>query len=443
METLIRRFLNLIKRLQSTSGRIEKENILKEYSDDEEVKAFLHFIFNPYIVTGISTKKLNKVKHKILVSIFDINQDYDFNNPLDLLKYLKEHNTGKDEDLVIVERFAGHHRDYEKLVYAIASKDLKLGVQATTLNKVFGEDFVPTFDVMLAQKYFDDPDKLLPEGTEFILTEKLDGVRCVYISTINGKFFSRQGQAFKSLIELEEECKQLPLGYVYDGELLLENINNLDSKDLYRETMKVVSADKEKTGVIFNIFDMIPIDDFYKGKSDIPAEKRKSMINEIFSELKMPHLKEVNILYQGNNREAIEENLDRITNAGGEGVMINIANSPYECKRTKGLLKVKKFNAADVRVIDLEEGTGQNKNSLGAVKVEFIGPDNKIYTCKVGSGFKQDERIYFWNNKHKILNKIIEISYFEMTNNQQNSDYSLRFPTFKWLREDKNEISMY
>ena len=53
METLIRRFLNLIKKLQSTSGRIEKENILKEYQDDEEIKEIFKFIYDPYTVTGI------------------------------------------------------------------------------------------------------------------------------------------------------------------------------------------------------------------------------------------------------------------------------------------------------------------------------------------------------------------------------------------------------
>ena len=35
METLIRRFLNLINKLRETSGRIDKENILKEYQDDD------------------------------------------------------------------------------------------------------------------------------------------------------------------------------------------------------------------------------------------------------------------------------------------------------------------------------------------------------------------------------------------------------------------------
>jgi DNA ligase-1 len=442
----IERFNEFIDKLNANNGRIYKETILSEYKNDVEIKELLHFIFNPFIITGVSKKKAMKYKGKINIDRFDlfdlIEEPKDYTNLSKMLEYFKSHNTGRDEDLQELEKYAQHNAPYQELIYTIITKDLKLGVQATTLNKVFGEDFVPTFDVMLAQKYYDDPYKLLPDNTEFILTEKLDGVRCVFLNTINGKFFSRQGQTFEGLTELENECRHLPLGYVYDGELLLANSNNLESKDLYRETMKVVSADKEKTGVIFNIFDMLPIEDFYKGKSDIPAEKRKSMINEIFSELKMPHLKEVSILYQGNDRQAIEEHLDRITNAGGEGVMINIADAPYECKRTKGLLKVKKMQTADVKVIALEPGTGKNYNKLGALRVEFIGPDNKIYTCSVGSGLSDEDREKFWNAPELVCDKIIEVQYFEISSNQ-NGTYSLRFPVFKHIREDKTEISMY
>ena len=122
--------------------------------------------------------------------------------------------------------------------------------------------------------------------------------------------------------------------------------------------------------------------------------------------------------------------------------MINIANAPYECKRSKGLLKVKKMQTCDVKVIGMEEGTGQNKGKLGALKVEFIGPDNKIYTCDVGSGLTLDQREDFWEYPNKILNKIIEVQYFEVSSNQ-NGTYSLRFPVFKWIRDDKTEISMY
>lgn len=442
---MLSRFKELVDNLQNNSSRLVKEDLIKQIEGDTLCASLLHFIFNPYIVTGVSKKKVDKYKGKISIdrfSLFDLLEEpKDYKDIEGMLEYFKQHNTGRDEDLIELEKYAQHNAPYQDLVYSIVSKDLKLGIQATTLNKVLGQGFVPTFDVMLAQKYYDDPDKLLPEGTEFILTEKLDGVRCVYVATVNGKFFSRQGQAFEGLIELEEECKMLPLGYVYDGELLLANDNNLESKDLYRETMKVVSADKEKRNIIFNIFDMLPIDDFYKGISNISAKKRKSMISEIFYSLKTPHLKEVDVLYQGDDKNAIEEHLRRITNAGGEGVMINIANAPYECKRTKNLLKVKQFQTADVKVIALEPGTGKNYNKLGALRVEFIGPDDKIYTCSVGSGLTDEDRERFWNHPELIEDKIIEIGYFEISKNQ-NGTYGLRFPTYKWIREDKTEISM-
>lgn len=444
-------FNELVTKLQATTSRLEKEKLLKDYETDGN-KALLWFIFNPYIVTGISSKKAEKYKGKINTnrfSIFDlIEEPKDYSDLQAMFRYFQEHNTGKDEDCIELENYAQHNAPYQDLIYSIITKDLKLGITSTTINKIYGSDFIPKFDVMLAYKYFDDPEKFVPEGTEFILTTKLDGVRCVLMNYDSGpEFYSRQGQLFDGLVELEQEAKYLPKGYVFDGELLLD-MQGLESKDLYRETMKVVSADKEKHNVIFNCFDVLSIEDFKKGYCCLEAYKRKEFVNKILNptgfkgDIKTPHIKEVEVLYQGDDKKAITEHLDRITAAGGEGVMINIANAPYECKRTKGLLKVKKFQTCDVRVIGLEEGTGQNKGKLGALKVEFIGPDNKIYTCDVGSGLTLEQRGDFWEHKEKVLNKIIEISYFEISSNQ-NGSYSLRFPVFKYLRNDKDEISMY
>lgn len=77
------------------------------------------------------------------------------------------------------------------------------------------------------------------------------------------------------------------------------------------------------------------------------------------------------------------------------------------------------------------------------LKIEFIGPDGKIYNCDVGSGLTLEQREDFWAHKDKVLNKIIEISYFEVSMNSNNNSYSLRFPVFKHIRDDKTEISMY
>ena len=330
----------------------------------------------------------------------------------------------------------------KELIYSIVSKDIKTGIQPTTLNKIYGNDFIPKFEVMLAQRYFENPDKLLPDGTEFILTTKLDGVRCICINEDgNPKFFSRQGQIIEGLDDIFFEIRALPDGHVYDGELLLDK-EGLESKDLYRETVKVTSSDGVKKNLIFNIFDILRVDDFKAGKLDMPARERKAILTKLLHKNAFKTLKNVDVLYDGTDKSQIEYWLDKITSEGGEGVMINLADSPYECKRSKGLLKVKKFNSADVRVVGLEEGTGQNQGRLGAINIEFIGPDNKIYPCSVGTGLSQEQRIDFWEHKDKLLGKIIEIKYFEISSNQ-NGTYGLRFPVFKWIREDKDEISMY
>lgn len=258
------------------------------------------------------------------------------------------------------------------------------------------------------------------------------------------ELFTRQGQLVTGMVDIEEELKQLPKGYVYDGELIAEVKSELDSKDLFRETISRARRDGTKTGIIYHIFDMVPIDEFKKGVGLVIASERKHQLHKIFSDIQHPFrwLKEVEVLYEGDNEEFIQMYLDSITNMGGEGIMINISNAPYECKRTKNLLKVKKFNTADVRITDVYEGTGKYVGKLGGISIQFEHK-GQLWNCDVGSGFTDEEREFYWQNKDKLLNKIVEIKYFEISQDA-NGVYSLRFPT--WIgriRDDKDEISMY
>jgi len=441
-------FNTLTALLQSTFGRKEKEGYLEQYKDNQVCREILHFLFNPFIVTGLSDKKLNKALNDNQISFFgeEVSSEPAKTDILELLEFVKTHNTGKDGN---VKNIADSIKalPYPVLVAAIVKKDLKLGVDAKTLNKVYGENFVPTFDIMLAEKFEDYLGHV--EANSFILTEKLDGVRCVLLfENGNPQFFSRQGKPIDQLIELEIEVSFLNKNYVYDGELLLKNDGNLSSGDLYRKTVTITSSDNEKKGIIFHIFDKIDKEDFVKGFSEINSLDRKMLLHEELKNIKQKHaentqnLAEVEMLYVGTDMTKISQLLDKYVALKKEGIMLNISNAPYENKRTKNLLKVKKFHTADVLVVDVEEGTSSFVGMLGAVIVKFEH-EGKAYTCKVGSGFKQDEREFFWQNKNEILGKIIEIGYFDITKNQKNADFSLRFPTFKHLRADKSDISMH
>ena len=119
-----------------------------------------------------------------------------------------------------------------------------------------------------------------------------------------------------------------------------------------------------------------------------------------------------------------------------EGIMINLSESPYECKRSKYILKGKVFQDVDLKVVNYQEGKGNLKNTLGALVVEY--KNNKV---SVGSGYTLEERNDIWNTKDNIIGKIITVQYFEEIKDKKTGLYSLRFPVFKQLRNDKTEPS--
>jgi len=288
---------------------------------------------------------------------------------------------------------------------------------------------------MLAEKYFDYADKI---SEEFIISEKLDGNRIILIKENNSvKAFTRQGQAYEGLVEIEDEAKQLEEG-VYDGELIALNPNNLNSADLYRLTTSIVRKDGIKKGVTFNVFDLLPIEDFQKGECGIPCVDRKNNLNEILNGLNLKHIVEVPTLYIGEDKDQITYWLDKLTSEGKEGCMVNVASSPYKCKRNKGILKVKKMQSADCEVVGFEEGTGRNEGTLGAIVIDYKG-----YPVKVGSGYSDEDRSYIWSNQNELLGRVIEVQFFEESTNKKDDSISLRFPVFKIIREEGKEVSYY
>ena len=86
----------IIDSIANTSSRNEKEAILKQNKNNELLKDIFYFVFNPYILTGLSTKKINK-KVKEKGSIY-----YNFN---EVKNYILQHNTGTDYDIATVQNF--------------------------------------------------------------------------------------------------------------------------------------------------------------------------------------------------------------------------------------------------------------------------------------------------------------------------------------------------
>jgi DNA ligase-1 len=117
-----------------------------------------------------------------------------------------------------------------------------------------------------------------------------------------------------------------------------------------------------------------------------------------------------------------------------EGLMLR-ADEPYKGKRSKDLLKVKKFFDDEYEVIDTEMGPFRyvlNGREHEETMLSCVMIKHKDNIVRVGSGFTIEQRQEFYQNPKKILGKIITVQYFEETKNQDGG-ISLRFPTFKFL----------
>ena len=426
----------IFTQLQSTNSKLEKQKIIKDNADNQQFTDTLVFLLSPYVLTGMSERKINKKVGAVRGVITSWEN---------AVEYLSKHNTGTDHDIALIQSFITNQpEDMQDFYKGLITKSIKLGCDAKIVNSVLGKGFIPSFEIQLAEKYFEKPNKVVGN---FTLTEKLDGFRlATIIHNDKIEFYSRQGQLVEGLVEVEEDmkmfCKVNKLhNAFFDGELVAVNCEELSSDENYKVVTKTARSKGLKRGLKYNIFDTLSYEEFMLQNCETEYYKRRQLLNELSKNNSLTHINILPVLYNGSDKDMIMEYLNKARENHKEGIMINLDNGMYEFKRTTNLLKVKVMQDADLKIVDVYEGTGKNKGKLGGIIIEFIYKDN-TYRCECGSGFSDDERIDYWNNPEKILNKIATIQYFEISKND-NGGYGLRFPVWTHrIREDKTEISM-
>lgn len=430
---------DVIGLIGSTSSYSTKQYLLKKNEALPGLKEILSFIYNPYAKTGISKAKLTKaLKMSAGLAPCDINTSQ-------IIEYLQEHRTGSDADLLMVARyFKSVPAETLNLAKAIVTQDLKIGITATTLNSVYGKTFIPKIGCMLGTLYGD----VGPAKTKWpcIVTEKLDGIRRILVKE-NGvcRFYSRSGHEDTGLIEILKDADYLPDNTVYDGELLARG-EFKDSIMLRQATNSIANSKGTKTGLTFNVFDMVPLDEFREGASKENAHTRKiilgaTLMDESISILRpedwytliqvygihtdVSTIRYVPILGYVKTMEQVEPIVQSIWQRGGEGVMLNTSEGLYEIKRSKNLLKVKHTEEHVLVVKSMLEGTGKFEDTMGALIVDYKGND-----LGVGSGFTDEQRREIWAHPEMYIGRSIEIDTFGESTNALGVK-SLNCPIFK------------
>ena len=441
--------LNGLNKIKAESGTNAKEDILKQYTDND-FKQVLKYLYDTQYVFGLSTKKIDK---KVNVEL-----KKDCQSILEVFEYLEKNNTGTDFDIFVVQNFINKFDDIDKksMLKELFSKKLKIGVTEKSLEKIYPNDF-KKFEIMAGEPYFDRIDAIIKDDPEVIVTHKFDGQRVILrVEDGNVKMFSRNGKVYTGLKDLEKEASMLPDG-AYDGELLklidgtIIDTSRMPStslckkiycpknaEELFSETASIVnSKDEDKKGIAAFLFDMIPLENFdNKIQYDVSTDVRKEKLETVLSMFKFNYIKYANILYSGKfDQTVIKKMLDEMVLLGQEGLMMNYKDAPYEFKRTNKLIKVKQVYTADVRIVGFEEGTGRNKGKLGALLVKT--PQG--VEVKVGSGLTDFYREEIWNKQAGYIGTICEIAFTTPSTSKDSDLYNLRFPRFVRFRPEKDE----
>jgi ATP-dependent DNA ligase len=109
--------------------------------------------------------------------------------------------------------------------------------------------------------------------------------------------------------------------------------------------------------------------------------------------------------------------------AGGEGLMLHGGDAPYSAGRSDDLLKLKRFNDAEARVVAHNPGKGRLQGMLDSLTVET--PDGTRF--RVGTGFTDAQR------RHPPpIGSTITYRYQGVTRNGKP-----RFPVFWRVRADE------
>lgn len=417
--------------LAQTSSSLAKRDIIMANSEDESFRKFVNYLLNPYLITGISEKKISKQTDK--------QPSHSFGSFFELMDYVLVNNTGSDEVIANISEFLDAQQGDMRAFYAsIITKSAKLGCDIKSINKAFGYEFLPQWEVQQSYNIEKSP---LKDDEWFSLSEKLNGVRGTFFE---GKIISRQGKEFAGLNHIVSDISRLfddADGFVLDGELVRKNLEGLSDNENFRiGTGLLGQDDADKSSIEFVIFDMLPKEQFKHGQSDLKYRDRLAELNDLrekIHELNLTSITTVNILYTGDDQSKIDYYLDLMVKEDKEGLMLN-RDSEYKCKRHNGILKVKRFYTVDLKVVALEEGSGRLSGTLGAFVVDYKGN-----SLNVGSGMTDEQRALFWSKHDELVGRVIEVKYKEESSDKKTGQLSLQFPIFMALREEGKQESYF
>jgi DNA ligase-1 len=283
--------------------------------------------------------------------------------------------------------------------------------------------------------------KVKTQPTGRFMSEKLDGIRCIIFG---GVAYSRSLKPIpnKSIQAYVKHHWEMLDGM--DGELIVGDKN---APDVFNQSTSGVMRQSGEPEFTFWVFDR-----WHPTQSWL---ERYARLVDLNTKDALPLRVELLQHFPVTEDACIDDFEAEMLAQGAEGVMVRDADAKYKCGRsgTKNpeLQKVKRFSDITLKCIGYEPmyknqnaveinelgRTSRSSSKEGLFPQELLGAlllvqeDGNIVNC--GSGFKMQEREYWWERKEELIGKFVEVKYFAVGVKD-----ALRFPIFKGFRDERD-----
>ena len=419
--------IDILEKLESDNSRLFKEELLEVYNDNLLLKRVFTIVGDPYINFYINKFKAPEPLEKSTIS-----DDGAIVTFIEILyeKLSTRQVTGNAAKRLVESFFEGIDARQAKWCQRLLLKNLRCGVQSSTVNKVW-PGAITKFSVQLAESLITRHENgkgiIIEDNVNYPLRgePKLDGLRCIAVKHEGAvTMFTRSGNVLETLPKIKLALEKAPWDeFVLDGEIMGETWN---------ESASIVMSHKkgkDDSSMIFHVFDAMPFIDWKDQVTELTLTNRVALVDELVITCDNPVVKQVPGRLIKNQEELLEMYVAE-TNAGFEGVMLKDLDAPYLFKRSSNIKKLKPTMTFEGVIVGHYEGNrGTKREGLwGGFEVKL--PNNIV--TKVGGGFTDKLKSEINLDPDVWIGRVIEVEGQPdpLTGDGLTKDGRVRFPVF-------------
>lgn len=417
--------IDILEQLESNNSRLFKEDLLESQVSNDLLKKVFIAAGDPYVNYYVNKFKMPKAEG---IGADDLVLEHFLEDIYEKLSTRAV--TGNAAKDLVVRLFTDMTGPQQKWCQRILLKNLRCGIQSTTVNKVWPGAIVG-FSVQLAEtlstRYEDGKGILIEDPIMYPVRvePKLDGLRCVAVKH-NGEvtMFTRNGTVLETLPKIKSLLEAAPWDeFVLDGEVMGADWN---------ESASVVMSHKkgkDDSNMVFHVFDALHFSDWRDQESHSDLEDRAELVYELLAKIDNPTVVQVPSRLVNTKEELLDAYM-KATDTGYEGIMVKDLFAPYVFKRSPNIRKMKPVATYEGIIVGHYEGRRGSKREGLWGGFEVVLP-NGIVT-RVAGGFTDAMKAEINLDPHMWIGRVIEMEGQPdpQTGDGLTKDGKVRFPVF-------------